>query len=97
MFGVVDKVNRIKQRYSYGCGYGTTYYATNGYVYGPNNNQNSGFKLNEEVIMAVNLSEAKVTWTVNGIVKATSTVDVLKNKSYVFVPYIEFFNCRDSI
>ena len=34
MFGIVNR-NRRKERYSLGTGFGTTYYAVNGYVYGP--------------------------------------------------------------
>ena len=88
MFGVCDKVNRAKERYSYNSGYCTCYYACNGYVYGPNNTQNTGFRVNEEVVMTVKLSEPKVTWAVDGVLKATSTSDLLKNKNYIFVPYI---------
>lgn len=46
MFGVVDNINRINSRFSYNQGFGTCYYATNGYVYGPNNTQNTGFRAN---------------------------------------------------
>ena len=97
IFGVVNSVNRINERTSYNQGEGTCYYATNGYVYGPNNNQNSGFRANEEVVMTVNLSTPKVTWTVNGVLRATSTVNVLKNKNHMYVPYIEMYNCGDSV
>ena len=48
-------------------------------------------------MMTVNLSASKVTWTVNGVLKATSTMDILKNKNYLFVPYIEMDNSGDSI
>ena len=47
--------------------------------------------------MTVNLSEPKVTWTVDGVLKATSTSDLLKNKNYIFVPSIEMYNSEDCV
>ncbi len=44
MFGVVNK-ERISSRYSFDSSNNTTYYAVNGYVYGPNNTQNNGFHM----------------------------------------------------
>ena len=97
MFGIVDSINRINARYSYNAGFGTCYNGSNGYVYGPNNTQNSGFRASEDVIMIVNLASAKVSWTVNGAVRATSTVNVLKNKNHIYVPYVEMYNSGDAV
>ena len=47
--------------------------------------------------MCVNLANAKVTWTVNGVLRATSNVNVLKNKNHIYVPYIEMYNSGDCI
>ena len=43
MFGIINKKARMNYRKSYDSNECTCYYATNGYVYGPNNTQNSGF------------------------------------------------------
>ena len=47
--------------------------------------------------MTVKLSEPKVTWTVDGVLKATSKLDYLKNENKTFVPYIQMYNPGDCV
>lgn len=47
--------------------------------------------------MKVNLSKGLVEWSVGGITRASSNMDLLKNKESEFAPYIEMYTNSDCV
>ena len=47
--------------------------------------------------MKVNLKKGLVEWSVNGNARASSNMDLLKDESSEFAPYIEMYNTSDCV
>ena len=56
-----------------------------------------GFKQGDTVTVSADMETGKVTWKVNGTIKASHKTDKLKRKKIKWVPYIWMWNEGDQI
>ena len=99
--GVIDSTTKGEMSVNWHHPHVIGYCGQNGGVAGDsgkaNKTEGSGFKTGDKVRVTVNLEAGIVTWSVNGMKQASERMEVLKEKTVNWVPYVLMYTKGDSV
>lgn len=73
------------------------YYGSGGSKYPSGGSEGNGFKQGDIVEVDVIRANSTIKYTINGVLKATDTNNMLADNSRVFMPYVEMHNTNDTV
>lgn len=99
MIGVVDYEKQKHKRFSYSSNNAMCYHGYNGRKYPNevNEGQGGGFKEGDIVEVDVDRASSTIRYSVNRIVRATHTHEMLADNSRVFMPFVDMYNTDDIV